>query len=139
MAKKVYDPTKVSINIGGVTITGWADGEICSAEYDEDEVSVHQGTGGEFRFIKSKISKGVFTVRTADYSTANAVMTAIRAAGVPVPVIVTDKSSLGDLFNTASAMIQKMPKLTKSNEAVMYDWPMVFGKADIVLTGAPEA
>jgi hypothetical protein len=139
MAKVVFDPTKVNVNIGGVDITGWADGEICSAEYDEDEVTVHQGTGGEFRFILSLITKGVFTVRTADYSLVNAVMTAIRAAKLPVPVIVTDKSSAGDLFNTASAMIQKMPKFIKSNEANMHDWPMVFGKANIVLAGAPEA
>lgn len=139
MGKVVYDPTKVNINIGGVDIEGWADGDICTAEYDEDEVEVHSGTGGEYRFIINKVKKGVFNVRVADYGVANAAMTIIRNAGVPVPITVTDKSSNGDLFFTPEAMVGKMPVFAKGNEAKMNEWPFKFGKADIVLSGAAEA
>jgi hypothetical protein len=139
MAKVVYDPTKVDINIGGVTITGWADGDICTFEYETDHVSKHIGTGGEGQFIKIPDRSGTFTARVAAYSLANGAMTLIRDAGVPVPITVTDKTSLADTFFTAAAMVQKTPNFGKGAEVTINEWPFIVVSATVVLSGTLEA
>lgn len=139
MAKKIYSPKKVSVTIGGVPITGWADGDMLVVTYDTDEHSKHIGTGGEGRFIKSEDVSGVATFRLADYSEANAVMQAVQKAGVEVPITVTDKSSNADVFTTDAAVVRKTPDFQKGADAKMNEWPFLFIRGLIVHSGAGEA
>lgn len=138
MAKVVFDPTKVNISVNLVPITGWADGDVFIADFATNKVSTHIGTGGEGRFILSKDASGIATIRVADYSLANAGLSVIDTVGVPVIITCTDKSSVGDLFFTEAAMVQKVPPLEKGAEAKMKEWVFEFINARIVHTGAAE-
>lgn len=138
MTKVVYDPLKVSISVNGVPITGWADGDVFTADFATNKTSTHIGTGGEGRFLISKDASGICTIRIADYSLANAGLSVIDSVGVPVAITCTDKSSVGDLFFTEAAMVQKVPPLEKGNEAKMKEWVFEFIRANIVHTGAAE-
>lgn len=138
MTKQFYDPTKVSVSVNKVGITGFADGDIFTAEFTTNKVSKHIGTGGEGRFILSKDVSGTCTIRLADYSNANAGLSVIDKAGVPVAITVTDKTSNGDLFFTEAAMVQKVPNFQKGNEAKMNEWVFEFIRADIVHSGAAD-
>ena len=138
MAKTVYDPTKVSVSINGVAITGWADGDMVTAEYEVNSISKHIGTGGEGRFIRSLDVSGQCTIRVSDYSNANAALSLINRVGVPVAITVTDKTSNGDLFFTEGAMVQKVPALAKGAEAKMNEWVFEFLRGDIVHAGAAD-
>jgi hypothetical protein len=138
MPKVVYDPTKVSVSVNGVGITGFADGDMFIAEFATNKTSTHIGTGGEGRFILSKDASGTCTIRLADYSNANAALSIIDTAGVPVALTCTDKTSNADLFFTEAAMVQKVPNLQKGNEAKMNEWVFEFIRANIVHSGAAE-
>jgi hypothetical protein len=138
MPKVVYDPTKVSISVNGVGITGFADGDMFTAEFATNKTSTHIGTGGEGRFILSKDASGTCTIRLADYSNANAALSIIDTVGIPVALTCTDKTTFGDLFFTEAAMVQKVPNLQKGNEAKMNEWVFEFIRANIVHTGAAD-
>ena len=134
-----YDPTKVSVVIGvgaGATIRGFADGAMITAEYTNDENTVHVGTDGQGRHIESADKSGQITVRLADYSPSNAVLTALHLSKVPFPVTVTDKTTTADLFFADSCKIAKRPPMEKSNEATMNEWVINFIRAEIVHSGA---
>ncbi|MCK4960788.1 MAG: hypothetical protein KAT00_15350 [Planctomycetes bacterium] len=138
MTKVIYDPIKVSISVNGVPVTGWADGDIFTADYEVNKVDKHVGTGGEGRFIVSKDVSGTATIRVADYSDANASLSLIDTVGVPVALTCTDKSSNGDLFFTEAAMVQKVPPLGKGNEAKINEWVFVFIRGTIVHAGVAD-
>lgn len=137
--KQVFDPTKVSTIVGGVPISGWADGDMVIAEYDADHTTKHIGTGGEGRLIASKDRSGKCTVRVSDYSAVNTALSLIDAVGLPVPIIVTDKTSVGDLFFTSQAKLIKTPPLKKGAEAAMNEWVFQFVSGNIVHSGASDA
>jgi hypothetical protein len=137
--KALYNPLKVSVIIGGVPVSGWADGDMVIAAYDADHTTKHVGNGGEGRLIETNDRSGTLTVRLSDYSQVNGAMSVIDQAGLPVPIIVTDKTSVGDLFTTSAAKLQKTPDLRKSNEAVMNEWVFVFIKGTIIHSGAKDA
>jgi hypothetical protein len=138
MTKVAYDPTKVSVSINLVGVTGFGDGDICSAEFNTDRVSTHIGTGGEGRFIISKDASGEFMVRLSDYSSANAAMSILDTVGVPVAITVTDKTSNADVFFTEAAMIKKVPNFVKGAEAKVNEWIFKFIRATVVHSGAAE-
>jgi len=136
--KVQYDPAKVNVNLGGFPIRGFADGAMITIEYNTDQRSVHVGTGGEGRHIRSKDKSGVATIRLADYSDSNDTMNLIHLADIPVPLTVTDKTTTAGLFFAASAMIQQVPAMEKSNEASMNEWTVQFISGNIVHSGAKD-
>lgn len=138
MARKTYDPNKVSVTVNLVPISGFADGEMIVVEYETDENSKHIGTGGEGRFIKSHDRSGTINIRLADYSTSNAALQLVRDLDVEVPITVTDKTSNADLFFTSGAKCQKLPNFVKGAKAQMNEWPFLFIKGIITHTGASE-
>lgn len=133
-----YDPTKVSIIFGGVPLRGFADGDMVTIEYTNDNRSVHVGTQGEGRHVKSNDLSGIATVRLADYSPSNDALMLIHRADTPLPFIVADKSTNAGLFFAASAMVQKVPNMVKSNEASMNEWVIQFVKGEINHSGAKD-
>ncbi len=137
--KQVFDPTKVPVIIGGVPIKGWADGDMCIAEYDAVQTTKHVGTGGEGRLVDSKDRSGKFTARVADYAAVNLALSAIDAANLPVPIIVNDKTSVADLFFTSAAKLEKTPALKKGAEPAMNEWVFIFVSGKINHSGANDA
>jgi len=133
-----YDPTKVSVVMGGVPLRGFADGDMVSIEYTNDQRSVHVGTQGEGRHIKSNDLSGTATVRLADYSPSNDALMLIHRADTPLPLVVTDKSTNAGLFFAASAMVQRVPNMVKGSEASMNEWVLEFVKGEINHSGAKD-
>ena len=133
------DPTKVSVNLGGVPLRGFADGDMIVIDYDDDWVDVHSGTQGEYAFVLKPGRKGTITIRLAAYSAANAPLTVFsKAPATALPFFTGDKSSTADFFTTPAAMLSKMPTYTKSGDAVMNEWVYKFGSGEMAHTGAKE-
>lgn len=133
-----YDPTKVSVVMGGIPLRGFADGDMITIEYTNDQRSVHVGTQGEGRHVKSNDLSGAATVRLADYSPSNDALMLIHRGDIPLPLVVTDKTTNAGLFFAASAMVQKVPAMVKSNEASMNEWVLEFVKGEINHSGAKD-
>jgi len=134
-----YDPAKVSVVIGGATMRAFADGEMVNVDYTVDENTVHIGTDGYGRHLKSANLSGQMVVRLADYSASNKALTALHKADVPFPVIMTDKTSDGDLFAADSCKFARRPRIAKGNEAMMNEWTINFIRGEIVHAGAKDA
>jgi len=133
-----HDPAKVIVLVGGVRMRAFADGSMVTIARNEDNRSMHTGTDGEFRHIKSRNNSGTVTLMLADYSPSNAAVQALDDADVPFPISVIDKASNGDLFNTTSAMVQREPDNEKAKESVDREWVFQYGKGTKKLGGAIE-
>lgn len=138
MPIKQYDPKKVSVSVGGVPVSGFADGDMVTVEFTVDKRSMHVGTDGNGRHIKSADESGTVTVRLASYSPSNAALFALDLADEPHPIAVTDKSSSADLFFSESCTLRKVPNMVKGAEETPLEWIYQFTKGEIVHSGAEE-
>ncbi len=133
-----YDPKKVKITVGTAVQRAFADGVMVTVDYTEDENTVHIGTDGQGRHIKSSNLSGQVTIRLADYSASNLANAVLHVADVPFPIAVVDKSSNADLFFADSCKFVKRPPLEKGNEATMNEWVANFIRGEIVHSGAAD-
>lgn len=139
MAFTQYDPSKVSIIIGGFTMRATADGDMVEVEFESDEYSKHIGTMGEGRHIKNLDRSGTVTVRLADYSPSHGVLQALRKAGQPFPIMVRDKSTGSDMFFADSCTLRKGPNFAKGKEAKESDYVFQFISGEVIMAGADES
>ena len=135
MAYKQYDPKKVAVSVGGVPIVG-----LMSVVFDfaNDKRSMHIGTDGNGRHIKSADESGTCKVEITSYSPSNAALLALDLADEPIPIVVMDKSSSADLATAESCTLRKIPPMTKGAEETPLEWLYQFTKGKIVHSGAEE-
>lgn len=138
MSYAQYSPKEVSIVIGTVPARGFADGEMVTVEYEEDDRSLAIGTDGEGRHIKNLHRGGTVTIRLFAFSPTNALITALDAIDVPFPITVVDKKSNGDLFFASSCALRKTPNLVKGKEESVNEFIFQFTKGKITHAGAKE-
>jgi hypothetical protein len=139
MAFLQYDPTKVTVTVGGAPMSAFADGEMVTVEFTNDFRTKHIGTDGQGRHVKTADRSGTVTIRLSDYSPSNGVLTLVDLADVPVPITVTDKTSDADLFFAESCTLVKMPNMVKGKEAGENEWSFQFIRGTLAHTGAGEA
>lgn len=126
MTVKTYDPTQVSLIVGGFNITGFADGSFVTVARNADAFALHIGTDGEGTRAKSSNKSGRITITLAQSSDSNAVLSAFLAAdelsntGV-VPVLVKDSSGTS-LFAAETAWIVKAPDAEFGRELGSREW-----------------
>lgn len=138
MTKVPFDPTKTAVNLGGVPISGFADGMMIEAEFDEATVTAHKGVGKAFRFVLNPSGKGKIKVRLTGYSASNNAFMALHLSKVPTFMIVSDPTSNADVFTTDAVMVEKLPPLVIGQEATMNEWILIYGDAKVVHSGARE-
>lgn len=136
MAFYQYDPKKVSVSVGGVPVRGFADGDMVTVEFTSDKRSIHVGTDGNARHIRSVDETGTCTIRLASYSPSNAALFTLDKADEPYPIAVTDKSSNADLFFAESCALRKIPNMVKGAEETPLEWIYQFTRGEIVHSGA---
>jgi len=136
MPFKQYDPKKVSVSVGGVPVRAFADGSMVQQEYSVDKRSLHIGTDGNGRHIKSADESGTITVRISSYSPSNPLLLALDAADEPFPIAVTDTSSNADLFFAESCTLRKIPNFEKADTEVPLEWIFQYTKGETVHSGA---
>lgn len=133
---KQYDPAKVSISVGGVPLSAFADGTMVTVEYSADKRTKHIGTDGQGRLIRTRDLSGTVTIRLASYSPSNGALLALDAADEPHPITIADKSSSADLFFAATCGLQKIPNMEKADTEVPLEWTYLFINGEIVHSGA---
>ena len=106
--------------------------------FDSDFGEVHKSVDGENRHVVLKDRAGTITVTLGQHSATNAVFTTLVAAGVPFPVTLIDKSSVGDTFFAGSVKIKTMPSYTKTKSNSENVWVWQFTRGTMTLAGAFE-
>lgn len=130
-----YDPTKVTVVVGGVPMRAFADGLMVEAEFSVDQSSMHIGTQGEGRHIDNKDKSGTITVRLADYSVSNETLQGFYEAGAPIPIILQDKTTKADLVFAEECKLRKVPNMGKSDETIINEWVFNAIRMNIVHSG----
>jgi hypothetical protein len=123
---KTYNSKQVTIVFGGVILSGYAEGDFCSVEMNEDAFTHHVGADGEECRAKSNNNSGKITVKLAQYSESNRRLAELHEAdkasnaGV-APMLVTDRSG-ASLHASDEAYIAKAPAAAYSKAPGDREW-----------------
>lgn len=120
------DPKKVIITVGGVPITGFADGEFVSVERTTDTFEKTSGADGFVSRVKSNDTSGTMTLTLAQTSPSNDVLTGFHTvdelSGVGVvPVSVTDLFGRTVIL-AAFGWVRRIPKASYSKSVENREW-----------------
>lgn len=139
MSVKTYDPAQVILNIGGVQMSGFADGTFITFERDEDAFTKHTGADGEVARAKSNNKSGSLTLTLAQTSSSNDVLSAFAIAdelnnsGV-VPALMKDLNG-NTIAAAASAWIRKQPNSEFAKEISNREWIIDLARVDYTVGG----
>lgn len=135
MAVRTYDPKAVVITIGGVPMSGFADGTFLEISRDVQAFTKVVGADGTTTRVKSNNTGGTMTVTLKQSSPSNDVLSAFAQAdaltntGV-VPVLVKDLSG-NSVYFSATGWIQKLPDSVFANELNNRAWVLDLADVDI--------
>lgn len=142
MAVFSYDPKSVIIVIGGVPISGYADGTFLEITADTQQFTKIVGADGYTTRVKSNNYGGVMTLTLSQTSPSNDVLSGILAldrvsnAGV-VPILIKDMSGTTVIF-AATGWIQQFPDVSFGNEINNRAWVFDLADIDILIGGNGE-
>jgi hypothetical protein len=132
-----YAAEKVIVTVGGVIVTGFADGDFINVKYSEDRYISKAGADGEVGRSKTASRLGEIEITVSGTSLANDELSAIfnlaQIGGIdpPIPFGVADLS--GRSFAGASkAWIKSTPDLTFGKEISDRKW--VLEAADLTIS-----
>ena len=142
MAVRTVDPKSVIIAIGGVPISGFADGTFLEIVADAQQFQKVTGADGYTTRVKTNNYGGSLTVTLAQSSPSNDVLSALlnadrlRNAGV-VPILIRDLTGTTIIFS-ASGWIQQMPDVTYGNAVENRAWVFDLAQMDTFVGGNGE-
>jgi len=123
---KTYDPKSTQIIVGGVPITGFADGSFIRIRRNNDAFALSVGADGEGTRIKSNDKSGQIEIELMQSSLSNAYLSNIALsdelenAGI-VPVLVKDGTG-SSIHAAEQAYIKKTPDAEYGKEATTRVW-----------------
>lgn len=130
-----YDPSQVTVIVGGVILSGFADGDFITCEREEDNFFKRVGGDGQVGRARNANKSGSFTFTLMATSPANEQLSALLAVddlvndGLLVfPIAVYDGSGK-DLAVATQCWLKKLPNLVKGKEVGDREW--IFDAADM--------
>ena len=139
MSVYTYDPKSILINVGGIPLSGFADGAFVEIVADNPQFSKVTGADGYTTRIKSNDYSATLTLTLSQTSPSNDVLSAFlnadRVANLGVfPVMIKDISG-NTLIFSATGWIQQFPDITYSNEISNRAWSIALVDLDIFVGG----
>lgn len=142
MAVRTVDPKSVIIAIGGVPMSGFADGTFLEITADAQQFSKVTGADGYTTRVKTNNYGGTLTLTLSQSSPSNDVLSALlnadrlRNAGV-VPILIKDLTGTTKIFS-ATAWIQQMPDVAYGNAINNRAWVFDLAEMDTFIGGNGE-
>ncbi len=139
MAVASFDPKEVLIIVGGVPISGYADGTFLEITQDVQQFTKTTGADGYTTRVKSNNYGATATITLAQSSPSNDVLSALAAAdrlsnnGI-FPILIKDMSGSTIIF-AGTAWIQQIPDAVFGNEINTRAWVIEMAEADTFLGG----
>jgi hypothetical protein len=139
MSVRTYDPKQVLIIIGGIPMSGFADGDFVSVERTSDTFTKVSGADGIISRAKTNDRSGTMKFTIAQTSPSNDVLTGIAVAdelaniGV-VPVLVKDQSGRS-VFVSAFGWVKKPPVSDFAKEIKNREWTLDLADLDVFVGG----
>ena len=132
-----YSADKVVVTIGGVIVTGFADGDFVTAKYDEDRSTKKVGADGEVGRSRNPSKAGTIEVILSASSKANDELSAlfnlkqIGGFETPIPVGIADLSGRS-VASSSKSWLKTAPDMTFGKEIGDRTW--VIDCADLTLS-----
>lgn len=143
MPVRTYDPKKVKVIVGGVPMSGFADGTFMTVARENDSFTKVSGADGIVSRAKSNDKSGSATLTLAQTSPSNDVLTGFSQAdelsnnGV-VPVLVQDFSGRST-YVSAFGWVRKPPDGEFGKEITNREWIIDLADLDVFTGGNLEA
>ena len=139
MPVKTYDPKGVVATVGGIPISGYADGTFINISRQNDAYSSVAGADGEVSRAKSNDKRGELTLTLLQTSLSNDVLSGIaqldeRSNSGVVPIMVKDISGLTTFFS-GSGWIRKVPDSEFGKEISNREWAFELAEMDVFVGG----
>lgn len=135
----VYDAKAVKAVIGGVMLTGFADGDKVRVQRTNPSASVYVGVDGEGFLNKLNDKRGTITVMTQWGAAVNNVLTGIVESwenlGTPLSASVADLKS-GGVFSAAKCAPEKHPDARFGKEGEPLEWTFITPVLEMANSGA---
>lgn len=142
MAVRTYSPKEVIIAIGGVPMSGFADGTFLEISADAQQFTKVIGADGYATRVKTNNYAGTLTLTLSQSSPSNDILSGILAAdrlanaGV-VPILIKDLTGTTIIFS-ATGWIQQFPDLAYGNEINNRAWVLDLAEMDVFIGGNGE-
>lgn len=142
MAVRTFDPKSVIITVGGVPMSGFADGTFLEVTADTQQFTKVIGADGFVTRVKTNNYGGVMTLTLGQTSPSNDVLSGFLAAdrisnlGV-VPILIKDLSGTTILFS-ATGWLQQFADVTFGNTNNNRAWNFDLAEMDIFIGGNGE-
>jgi len=139
---RTYDPKQVVVVVGGVPLSGFADGTFISVERANDSFSKVSGADGYVSRSKSNDKSGSVTITLAQTSPSNDILQGFALAdeltnnGV-VPILVKDVGGR-TTFVSAFGWIKKTPSAEFGKEISNREWVLDVADLDVFIGGTPN-
>ena len=141
MALATFDPAEVVITIGGVPMSGYADGTFALLSRNVDAYSMVTGADGLTTRVKSNNRSGSLTLTLTQTSPSNDVLSGFAlldelSNGGVVPIQVKDLSGTTILFS-ATGWVRKIADVEYSNVLSNREWILDLADFDMFVGGNP--
>ena len=115
---------KLIIIIAGKQISGFADAEFLTIDYDNDRITSNVGTSGEVAAVVNNKKLGTATLRLQETSADNDVLSAIYELTLSggFQDFALDDASGRTIAGATKCWIPKLPSLVESNEVQVREW-----------------
>jgi len=136
---RTLDPAKVVISVGGVPISGYADGTFIRVERSSDMFSKVIGADGKTARAKSNDRSGTVILTLLQTSPSNdvlsglAILDELQNSGV-VPIGATDLSGATTIFS-GTGWVRKMPDWEAGKEIGNIEWTIDCADLEIFIGG----
>ena len=106
----VYDAKKVSVIIGGITLTGFAEDSFVEAEKDEETVTTHVSAQGDVGVAINSHSLGKIKIKLNQTSPYINYLVGLARTSKMIPAWVISDNDVKEKAGGTQAMVNKVPK-----------------------------
>nr|BFD33729.1 hypothetical protein GTC16762_33480 [Pigmentibacter ruber] len=139
----LYNPESTIVNIGGVEVTGFADGSFIKVKRTKDLYTLKSGAHGDSIFVKNPDRTGTISVtiistfKTNDKLSALLLADEIAPNGTKeIPIIVKDTNGL--TLCTGLGRLKGWPELERSVEEKPIEWTFLVRNLRMFLGGTDD-
>lgn len=139
MTTKTYDPSEVSVIIGGQIITGFDEGDSIEVAMNEDAFTLKVGSQGDATRTKNANLSGTLKLVLQQASEANAVLQGLLtqdqlSGNGTFPFLVRDNSG-NDVHKAETAWVKRQPNAAYGKESGTREWMIESGRVLSILGG----
>jgi len=139
MATSTYDPTKLTVIVGGVIVTGFSDGDFITAKRDEDLYMKRVGADGHVARARNGNKSGTIEIKLLQSSPAVNEIAALVAldnflfdGDILIPIAIVSPGDGAELVAATQAWLKTPPEMVFGKE--VGERSFVFDCADLKMS-----